>query len=303
MFQMMNEARIEVGVQGLSLASAAYLSARDYALERVQGTVTTADGPRPAKIIEHPDVKRMMLRMRAIVEGGRSLIYHLMLYQDLAHYTDEGERYQALVELLTPICKSYCSDQGFRVTELAVQTYGGYGYTQEYPAELYLRDAKISSIYEGTNGIQALDLLFRKILMNKGAYLRTWLADVAAVCQSTQGTPLSQAAQRLQESTEQLVKTVEVFGKWAANGKVDAVRFRATEFQEQMGHIMIAYFLLKQAITAHQALQGDVSDLDRTFYEQKGVTCRYFAREVVPNAGAALANMVHEEVPGLESVF
>lgn len=304
MFQMMNEARIEVGVQGMGLAAAAYESARSYALERVQGGVKDENGARPAKIVEHEDVRRMLLKMRALVQGIRSMTYHLMYYVDLAHHhPTDGAKYRGLVDLMTPILKSYGSDQGFRVTEMAVQTYGGYGYCQEYPVEQYLRDCKISSIYEGTNGIQALDLVMRKILMNKGENLKIWVGDVMTAAAASSGTTLEPLGKTLQACAASVGETAGWFGEMFAKGKDDVVRFHATDFQEAMGHVMVGYFLLLQATTAVKALEGDVSAADKTFYEQKLVTTHYFFEVMIPGALSQLKTIRSGAATGLQAVF
>jgi len=303
MFQMMNEARIEVGVQGMAQASAAYLSALEYAKERVQGAVRDGNGVHPAKIVEHEDVRRMLLEMRALVEGSRAMIYQLTQYLDLAHHGDEKEKYQGLADLITPICKSYGSDQGFRVTEMAIQTYGGYGYCQEYPVEQYMRDTKISSLYEGTNGIQAMDLLFRKILMDKGKNLRIWAGEAGALAKGCAGTELKDLAGSLGKAVETIVATVTAYGEMMGAGKDAAVRFYATKFQEAMGHVMVGYFLLRQARYAVEVLANGAEGDDATFYRQKVVTTRYFFEEIVPGAVAALTNMRRAEPTGLEAAF
>jgi len=304
MFQMMNEARIEVGVQGLAQASAAYLSAVDYARERVQGVIREPDGPRPAKIIEHADVRRMLIKMRALVEGSRAMIYHLMNYVDLAHGpTDEAAKYGALVDLMTPICKSFCSDQGFRVSEMAVQTYGGYGYTQDYPVEQYLRDVKIASIYEGTNGIQAMDLVFRKILMNKGENLQVWAGEARALCESLANTKLEGEAEALGKAAERVMNTVAHFGQAMQQGGEEKVRFYATEFQDCMGYVMSAYFLLRQSRVAQDALAGAPDDRDRRYYEQKLATTAYYFNDLLPGAIHGLDLMAKSDAPGLNAAF
>jgi alkylation response protein AidB-like acyl-CoA dehydrogenase len=174
MFQMMNEARMMVGQQALGTAGTAYLNALQYTQERIQGVhisqMRDPDAPRVA-IVEHPDIRRMLLMMKAFTEGMRALLYTTAFFADLSECSeDEAERmkYHGLVELLTPICKAWPSDMGFRVTEWAMQCFGGYGYCNDYPAEQYMRDIKITSIYEGTNGIQAMDLLGRKVSMPSG---------------------------------------------------------------------------------------------------------------------------------------
>ena len=303
MFQMMNEARVEVGIQGMGIAAAAYQSALNYAKERTQGSVRTADGARPAKIIEHEDVRRMLLKMRALVEGSRAMVYHLMYYHDMHHHASESAKYDALIELITPICKSYGSDQGFRVTEMAVQIYGGYGYCQEYPMEQYMRDCKISSIYEGTNGIQALDLVFRKIIMNKGAGLKVWADDVMELCKSLGGTRLEPLAGVMGKAVGRVGETATHFGKLMMGGGDDKIRFVATDFQEAMGHVMVGSFLLRQCSVALKALEGDVSDVDRTYYEQKMVTTAYFFETIIPPALTSLKVMQNETMTGLEAAF
>ncbi|HVJ88588.1 MAG TPA: acyl-CoA dehydrogenase family protein, partial [Labilithrix sp.] len=186
MFKLMNAARISVGVQGLSVASSAYLNALDYAKERKQGSSIThwkdATAPRVA-IIEHADVRRMLLHMKAHVEGIRALAVKLSQHQDYVQvYTGKDEAktayHQGQVDLLVPLLKAYGSDQGFRVCETAIQTYGGAGFTRDYPVEQYCRDAKIFSIYEGTNHIQSMDLVGRKLGQAGGANLQAFLGDV-----------------------------------------------------------------------------------------------------------------------------
>jgi len=304
MFQMMNEARIEVGVQGMGLAAAAYESARLYALERAQGSIKEAGSVRQAKIVEHEDVRRMLLRMRALVQGIRSMTYHLMYYVDMGqHHPTDSAKYRGLADLMTPILKSYGSDQGFRVTEMAVQVYGGYGYCQEYPVEQYLRDCKISSIYEGTNGIQALDLVMRKILMNKGENLKVWVGDVMTACEGSTGTALEPLAQMLQAGAGSIGETAGYFGQIFAQGRDDLVRFHATDFQEAMGHIMVGYFLFLQASQSLKALENNPNAADKTFYEQKMVTATYFFECIVPGALAQLKVMRKGAESGLKANF
>lgn len=291
MFQMMNEARLEVGIQGMAQASAAYLSALEYAKQRTQGTVSGANGRHSAKIIEHPDVKRMLLQMRATSHGCRAMLYQMALYLDLSHHSDDmatRQKYSALTNLLTPVCKSYCSDEGFRVTEMAIQTYGGYGYIQEYPVEQYMRDLKISSIYEGTNGIQAMDLVFRKILRDQGEALKLFISEILALCKSLADSPLAPLGDILSKSVAVLGATALRFGQQFMEGAVETVQFRATAFQYQMGHIVCGYFLLNQAQVAATAVHAEIKTSDRSFYEQKIVTATFFIRNQLPSTMKAL---------------
>ncbi len=186
MFRMMNGARISVGMQGLTVSSMAYLHALKYAKERIQGSslmnMQNPEAPRVA-IIEHPDVRRMLMWMKTQVDSMRALMYYATHCQDLASIAATAEeriKWDGAFEILTPICKAYISDMAFRVCETAVQVHGGYGYTCDYPVEQFLRDSKIGSIYEGANGIQALDLIFRKLNMKKGAVFVHLLSQMNA---------------------------------------------------------------------------------------------------------------------------
>lgn len=182
MFDMMNAARIEVGIEGVAVASASYYAARDYALERKQMRHwDRASGRRgQVQILEHPDVRRLLFTSYSYIQAMRALLMRTSFYLDQSKVTEgeERERYKALVALLTPVCKAWPTDWGFRITEWTLQVFGGYGYTRDYPAEQYLRDAKIASLYEGTNGIQALDFVGRKLSMAGGAPLRGLLQEM-----------------------------------------------------------------------------------------------------------------------------
>lgn len=181
MFQMMNSARINTGVSGMTLGSTAYQNALEYTRQRIQGTDVARRKSGYVPIIDHPDVRRMLLWMKAAVDGMRSMIYTAAFWADLAEESGEEQtriHYQALVDFMTPIVKAYCSDTGFRVCETAMQCLGGYGYCRDYPIEQYLRDAKIMSLYEGTNGIQAIDLMGRKMRINEGAMFAAFTREI-----------------------------------------------------------------------------------------------------------------------------
>ena len=211
MFRMMNGARIGVGVQSVSVASTAYLNALEYARDRKQGPHITQwkdpTAPRVA-ILEHPDVRRMLLDMKSRVEGIRALLVKLSRHED-AHQLYKGKDdakaayHQGQVDLLVPLVKAYGSDQAFRICEEAIQTYGGAGYTRDYPVEQYCRDAKIFSIYEGTNHIQAMDLVGRKLGQGGGANLQAFLGDVGAfVSQNDKHPVLGPAVKELAGAAE-----------------------------------------------------------------------------------------------------
>ncbi|MBS3732554.1 MAG: acyl-CoA dehydrogenase, partial [Desulfobacterales bacterium] len=183
MFQMMNSARINTGVSGMTLGSNAYQHALEYTRQRIQGADVAKRKEGYVPIIDHPDVRRMLLWMKASVDGMRSMIYTAAFWAELA---EEGtaeetrQHYQALTDFMTPIVKAYCSDTGFRVCEIAMQCLGGYGYCRDYPIEQFLRDAKIMSLYEGTNGIQAIDLMGRKMRINDGAMFNAFCREIAS---------------------------------------------------------------------------------------------------------------------------
>ncbi|HDS15743.1 MAG TPA: acyl-CoA dehydrogenase, partial [Proteobacteria bacterium] len=186
MFHMMNEARLEVGMQGLGHASAAFEHARDYARERIQSRAIwdmTNPEARAVPIIEHPDVRRSLLWMKSYVEGIRALNYYVAFAFDRAEIAEdevEKKKWRGILELLTPVCKAFSSDKGVEICSLAIDIYGGYGYCSEYPVEQYLRDVKIACIYEGTNAIQALDLVGRKLTRDRGQALKNLFAEIGS---------------------------------------------------------------------------------------------------------------------------
>jgi hypothetical protein len=183
MFQMMNSARINTGVSGMTLGSTAYQNALEYTRQRIQGSDVAKRKTGYVPIIDHPDVRRMLLWMKASVDGMRSMIYTAAFWADLASEGEDAgirKHNQALTDFMTPIVKAYCSDAGFRVCETAMQCLGGYGFCKDYPIEQYLRDAKIMSLYEGTNGIQAIDLMGRKMRINDGAMFGAFIREIEA---------------------------------------------------------------------------------------------------------------------------
>jgi alkylation response protein AidB-like acyl-CoA dehydrogenase len=260
MFQMMNEARLNVALQGVALANAAYQDALAYAKQRLQGTDLTkmkdATAPQVA-IVNHADVRHMLMWQKAIGEGIRALIYRTMLYEDLAS-TSTGnlkDKYHGLVELLTPVCKAYGSDMGFRATELAVQTYGGYGYTQEYPAEQYLRDVKIASIYEGTNGIQAMDLVGRKLPAKMGANLMALAGEINGFIEPNKAHPaLDKDIARLQAAVGAL-GDVSMYFAGIGMSKPHVTMLNATTYLALFGDVVVGWLLLDQAVIAHRKLR------------------------------------------------
>jgi alkylation response protein AidB-like acyl-CoA dehydrogenase len=292
MFRMMNGARIAVGVQGLSVASSAYLNALEYAKERKQGASTKqwkdATAPR-VPIIEHPDVRRMLLDMKARTEGIRALAVKLSCHGDaqraLAGKDDQAAAYhQGQVDLLVPLVKAYGSDQGFRVCETAIQVYGGAGYTRDYPVEQYCRDAKIFSIYEGTNHIQAMDLVGRKLGQAGGANLQAFLADVGKfVAQGSEHPVLGPACKRLGAAQQAIMGGAMMLLGWFQTGQLERVPLMANRFLEMMAETAVAWLLLEGAAIAHGRLaQLSPDQPDHAFYTGKVSAALYYARNVLP---------------------
>ena len=231
MFRLMNSARIAVGIQGISVASSAFLNALEYAKERKQGSSMKhwkdPTAPR-VSIIEHADVRRMLIDMKSRVEGVRALAVKLAHHTDCARALSDRDEakaayHQGQVDLLVPLVKAYGSDQGFRVCETAIQTYGGVGYTRDFPVEQYCRDAKIFSIYEGTDHIQAMDLVGRKLGQAGGANLRAFLADIGQFVRQTATHPtLGPAAKTLSFAQEALGASAMRMLHVVPNGQRDA---------------------------------------------------------------------------------
>ncbi len=323
MFQMMNEERLMVGVQGLALGSVAYQSALGYAQERTQGDEPSKKDPTlpRTRIVNHPDVRRMLLWMKSMSEGLRSMMLAVAKAIDLGqNHPDEEVRAKNmhLVELLTPVCKAYGSDMGFRINELAIQTFGGYGYCQEYPVEQYMRDQKIASIYEGTNGIQAMDLLGRKIARNRGEYLKEFLETIGQMVAGYKEHP------KLGILMGKLGKAAEAIGKAATDlatglGKDPQYSLlHATPFLEAFGHVTVAYYLLHGATVAQEKLDSileqaaDGEDAQRkvleqnseaAFYHGRIASARFFVNNILPHAYANIDAMTSDDRSPLETVF
>lgn len=294
MFKMMNFARIAVGVQGLACASAAYLAALEYARERKQGPRIEEgrdpDAPR-VPILDHADVRRLLLEMKAKSEGIRALIVKAGWHHDSAAQSDDDAKrryHEGQVELLTPLIKSYASDQAFRIAELAIQVIGGAGYTRDHCVEQYCRDAKVFSVYEGTNHIQALDLVGRKLRLDGGAHVKAFLRDVTAfIAQHREHPRLRRAVEQLERASQAAARSLMQLAAWATGGEVRHVAGSATVFQELMSELSVGWVLLDAAVIAHAKLDGvEAGHPDREFYQGKLYAAEYFAGWVLPLAVA-----------------
>jgi hypothetical protein len=310
MFKLMNSARIAVGIQGLSVASSAFLNAVEYAKERKQGASMAhwkdPTAPRVA-IIEHADVRRMLLDMKSRVEGIRALIVKLAQHNDRVEVLrgkDEQKTayHQGQVDLLVPLVKAYGSDQGFRVCETAIQTYGGVGYTKDFPVEQYCRDAKIFSIYEGTNHIQAMDLVGRKLGQAGGANLQAFLGDVAQFVQKHSADPvLGAAVKQLSLAQEALSGSAMRLLMWFQTGNVGLVPLHANRFLEMMSETTVAWLLLEGAVIAIDKKKTVVAGHpDAAFYEGKIAAAQFFARNVLPAVELKAKMMADEDKTPIE---
>ena len=310
MFKMMNMARIAVGIQGVALASSAYLNALDYAKERKQGSSIThwkdATAPRVA-IIEHADVRRMLLDMKARVEGIRALAVKLSDHQDrataLAGKDDKLAAYhQGQVDLLVPLVKAYGSDQAFRVCETAIQVYGGAGYTRDYPVEQYARDAKIFSIYEGTNHIQSMDLVGRKLGQAGGANVQAFAGDIAKfVAAHSEHPTLGPSVKKLGEAQNAVTGTAMQLLTWFSTGNVGIVPLVSTRFLEMMSELCVGWLLLQAAVIAEEKKKGVAEGHpDVAFYTGKLHSAVYYASNVLPSVKEKASILAAEDRSALE---
>ena len=292
MFLLMNFARIGVGIQGLGIASSAYLNALQYAKERKQGSsIKNFKDPTAPRvpIIEHADVRRMLLDMKARVEGIRTLILKLAIHQDRAEslkgQDDAGAAYHASqIDLLTPLVKAYSSDQSFRICETAIQVMGGAGYTHDFPVEQYCRDSKVFSVYEGTNHIQSLDLVARKLGQNAGAGTQAFLGDIAKFCATNKGhAELGAAIVDLTAAHEAVATTAMQFLMWFQGGQMERVPLVANRFLEMMSELAVGWLLLDGAVIACEKAKALAKDHpDAAFYAGKKAAAVFFARNVLP---------------------
>jgi hypothetical protein len=288
MFLMMNEARLLVGMQGLACASPAYVYAVNYARQRLQGRHLDQLENKAAPsvpIIEHPDVRRMLLTMKAYVEGMRSLLYYLGVCDDrieVSEDEDEKARLKGMVDLLIPFAKGYVTDRAFEVCSLGVQVYGGYGYIKEYPVEQLLRDCRITQIYEGTNGIQAMDLLGRKLGMNNGQTVMALFGEIQKTIAAGKQQPrVAACAENLEKSLNKLGEVAMGLGAKAMENRVAAFAF-ASPFMEAAGDVIMAWQLLWRANIAVEKLDGGAKKKDIPFYEGVLKSAEYFTSTVLP---------------------
>jgi alkylation response protein AidB-like acyl-CoA dehydrogenase len=294
MFVMMNEARIGVGLQGIAQAEAAYQAAAAFAKDRLQGRSLTGpknpDGPADP-IIVHPDVRRMLMDSRSVIEAGRAFLFWTALHGDLAHsHPDETVRQKAgdYMALMTPVVKGYLTDKGLKVCSDAIQVHGGSGFTEHFPVSQYMRDVRIALIYEGTNGVQALDLVGRKLAANGGRAVMSFFAEIDAFVAANEADEglkpfvagLADAKAKLQEGTMWLMQ----------NGLMnpDNAGAASTDYMHLFGLTSLAYMWALIAKTCQAKIAAGDTD---PFYATKVVLGRYFMQRVLPDAHGHLAKL------------
>ena len=292
MFTMMNNARLGVGLQGLSMAERAYQQAVAYARERVQSAAVSGDGSSVA-IINHPDVRRMLMTMRSHIEAMRALAFYTNAALDRArHHTDPAVRRRdhARMDLLTPVVKAWCTDIGFDLASLGVQMHGGMGFIEETGAAQHLRDARIAQIYEGTNGIQANDLLGRKLLRDGGAGMTALIEEIEASLPDIEagGAALGSMARNLRDGVSALRTATE----WLldpGNNDLDRKFAGAVPFLHLTGTVVGGWLMAKAGLAAQRRAQ--TANGDAGFYEAKLISARFYADHALPQARMLLARI------------
>lgn len=302
MFQMMNEARLEVGIGAAGIATAAYYAALDYAKARPQGRRIMEKDPALPQIpiIEHADVKRMLLFQRAIVEGSLALLMQCSLYYDLRQVVktpEEKEKYDLLLEILTPVAKTFPSEMGVLAVTTGLQCFGGYGYCDDFPLEQYYRDVRIHPIHEGTTGMQGMDLLGRKVVMKDGKASMVFFEAVQKTISRAKekdeltpyGEKLKKALDRLQQVTMHLI---------AVAGKKGPEVFLAdaTVYLQYFGIIVVAWQWLKQAVVAAGRLEEKTTGKETLFYQGKLYAFKYYFCYELPQT-TGLAERLTDNAP------
>jgi len=292
MFKMMNEARIAVGLGAAALGYAGYLHALDYARTRTQGRLPSDKDPLTpmVPIIEHADVRRMLLAQKAYAEGALALCLYsarLLDEQITAQQTQARLEAEQLLDLLTPVTKSWPSQWCLAANDLAIQVHGGYGYTREYNVEQFYRDNRLNAIHEGTVGIQANDLLARKLRQHEGASLRLLDARIRTTIGTALGNSrLAEDANRLGEAWSQIIRVTE---KLLSIDQTTLRLANAVPFLEAFGHVVLAWIWTEQALAAERLLAETADPSTRNFLLGKVQSCRYFHRWELPRLGAWLA--------------
>ena len=302
MFHMMNASRLEVGIWGQGTSSVSYLHALDYAKDRKQGpSMRNPKAGVQAPIIDHPDIRRVLLMLKSYVEGMRAMLYYAGYAMDRAETAqseEDRQRWHDIVEVMIPICKAYPTEKAVDIASHAIQTYGGYGYTQEYPVEQFMRDAKVACIFEGTTGIQAMDFALRKVGMRGGQVFATLLEEMDAVIDKAAGfngwAPYAEQVKKTKTALADLPASLAKRAK--AEGIVGSF-LQATPFLDATGDLLVAYFLLWGAVVAQAHLDAlcakkKVADADaRKAFIEKNAQAAFLAGKI-ESARFFIANLL-----------
>jgi alkylation response protein AidB-like acyl-CoA dehydrogenase len=299
MFRVIEYARMLIGTKAMGTLSTGYLHALQYAQEREQGADLVATGDKNAPripIIGHPDVRRMLMTQKAHAEGMRALVFYTAWVQDQVRLHPDDDRWERRNDLLLPLVKGYCSEKAYELLSMSLQVFGGSGYTQDYPLEQYLRDARIDTIYEGTTAIQALDLFFRKIARDQGQTLAALASEMVEFIKGGDdadelATERELLAAMLDDTQAHLGSMVEnlIASTGGAKEEIYKVGFQTNHLLESMAETVIAWLLLRQAEVALPKVDDDA------FYEGKVAAARWFVRHVAPKASLRKAAAFAED--------
>jgi butyryl-CoA dehydrogenase len=300
MFQMMNEARIGVGAGAAAIASAAYYAALEYTKTRLQGRKLSSKDPTLPQIplIEHPDVKRMLLFQRSVIEGALSLLMQTAKYADLAIVlaAEEKEKNELLLDLMTPVAKSYPSEMGILSISQGVQCLGGSGYCDDYPLEQYYRDARIHPIHEGTTGIHGLTLLGRNVIMKGGKAYRLYLEEVQkTIREAEKFQELASYVQKLKQALEMLQRVTAYLMDVQKKETPEVFLADATLYLEFFGIISVAWQWLLQAVAVAKALRNNPTGAEADFYKGKFFAFRFFFEYELPKIQGLTSRLMHND--------
>ncbi|KEP70261.1 acyl-CoA dehydrogenase [Thioclava dalianensis] len=300
MFTMMNEARLGVGLQGYAVAEGAYQEAVAYAKDRQQGrAVTGAEAPEKSAdpIIVHPDVRRMLMDQKSFIEGARAFTFWGAHLIDRSHKASDAEA-EGLISLMTPVIKGFLTDKGFETAVQAQQVFGGHGYTEDWPMSQHVRDARIAMIYEGANGIQALDLVGRKLAQDGGKHVMAFFEMVKAECKSHDGDERMKAFVEPLKAASKQLQTAGMFFMNNGMKNPNAALSGSYDFMHLMGHVCLGLMWTRMAKAALDALDGGASDT--AFYEGKLTTGRYYMARQLPACAMHLARIESGADPVME---
>ncbi|MGM0417262.1 MAG: acyl-CoA dehydrogenase [Thermodesulfobacteriota bacterium] len=289
MFLMMNEARQGAALQALGISSASYANAVNYAKERIQGPdllEAAKDNPVKVPIIQHPDVRRELLTMKALIEGNRFLSYYLKWCTDKANITknnDQKEKFKNIIELLTPVSKAYTTFKGIDITASGIKVFGGYGFIEEYPQAQFYRDVRISSIYEGTNGIQAMDLLGRKLGMKQGKPFLDLMNEIQKTVKKAENSGLNNISEKLSGLLSKAGEAAASIGKTASGENILDAFGSASIFLESVGDLCMAWAHAEKASTAAGKIESS-GKKDKTFYQAILKTAEFYYDVIVPES-------------------